>query len=145
MRQPSTHLTIPLLLALAATMSLCAAGTGCGRAPPGTLFDFPTDAPELALASFDPLSGVWESAPWTGASWLPFPGQVQVRVAHSLGRIPRVVMVYLTFREVPLGGDLDAPPALAAGDLARVIEVTDTTITVWNDTNGDYFARVVAY
>ncbi len=139
------HLSLPLAFVLAATLSVSVAGTGCGRPPPGMLFDFPADAPELAQASFDPVSGVWESAPWEGASWLPFPGQVQLRVAHGLGRVPRVVLVYLTFREVPLGGDVEAPPALAAGDLARVIEVTDTTITVWNDTNGNYFARVVAY
>lgn len=132
------------LLALAAA-SLLAAGTACGRPPPGMLFDFPADAPELAQASFDPITNVWESAPWTGASWLPFPGQVQIRIAHNLGRVPRVVLVYLGFREVPLGEATETPPAQAAGDLARIVEVTSTTVTVWNDTDGDYFARVVVY
>jgi hypothetical protein len=69
--------------------------------------------------------------------WLPYPPRGQVQVEHSLGRVPTTVFVYLSF--MPTG----VSPALAAGDLARVVEVDASTVTVWNDTNGSYFARVV--
>jgi hypothetical protein len=116
---------------------LAAALPACGRPAPGTLRTYAADAPELAMASIDPVSGTWESVPWTGADWLPYGPRAQLQVTHGLGRLPRTVQVYLAFDE--LGSD----PASAAGDLARVIEVTDTTVTVWNDTNGVYFARIV--
>jgi hypothetical protein len=75
--------------------------------------------------------------PWTGMSWIPFGPRLQVRVAHGLGRVPRLVHVFLAFDE--LGSD----PASAAGDLARVIAVDETSVTIWNDTNGTFFARIV--
>jgi hypothetical protein len=116
---------------------LLAALPACGRPAPGALRTYTADAPELAMASIDPASGAWESMPWTGTDWLPYGPRAQLQVTHGLGRLPRTVLVYLAFDE--LGSD----PACAAGDLARVIEVTDTTVTVWNDTNGIYFARIV--
>lgn len=136
------------VLVIAASLSLCVAAFGCGRPPPGNLLDFPAAAMELELASLDPVTNIWESAPWSGAIWLPFPAQTQVRVEHGLGRIPRAVEVYLGFQEMPLGNVppmRDTPPALASGDLARIVEVTPTTVTVWNDTGGDYFARIVLH
>lgn len=118
-------------------LALASLALACGRPPPGTLIELDPSDPELAMASVDPVTGAWESMPWTGMEWLPFGPRVQLRVTHGLGRVPRSVHVYLAFDE--LGSD----PAAAAGDLARVIEVTDTTVTVWNDTNATYFARIV--
>lgn len=123
-----------VLVVVVLSLSLVA---GCGRPPPGGLIDFPVGAPELAMASVDPLTNTWESMPWTGTPWLPYGPRAQLRVFHGLGRVPRSVHVYLAFDE--LGSD----PAMAAGDLGRVLEVTDTTVTVWNDTSGSYFARIV--
>jgi hypothetical protein len=51
--------------------------------------------------------------------------------------VPTSVFVYLSFVQT------GTSPALAAGDLARVVDVDASTVTVWNDTNGSYFARVV--
>lgn len=125
------------LLALALGGALPSAG--CVM-PSGEFVSYAADSPELAHASVSP-EGVWESVPWSGQDtpWLPFPPRVTVELEHTLGREPRVVLVYLAFD----AGATD--PALAAGDLARIVEVTNTTITVHNDTNGSYFFRVVAY
>lgn len=108
--------------------------------PTGDMVVYTADSPELANASVSP-EGVWESVPWSGQDtpWLPFPPRITAELEHTLGREPRVVLVYLAF-------DPEATePALAAGDLARVVEVTETTVTVHNDTSGSYFFRVVAY
>lgn len=137
-------------LALAAGLSIFLAGSGCGRPPPGMVTRYEAGSPELAMSSFDPLTNVWQSAPWEGAAWIPYPGRATIQVSHTLGRVPRQVLVYLAFQEIPFDagpgpGEGDTPPALAAGDLARVVDVTATTVTVWNDTNGAFFARIVLY
>jgi hypothetical protein len=111
----------------------------CGRPAPGGVVIFTASSPELAMASIDPETGSWESAPWSPADtgWIPYPPRGQVQLEHRLGREPRTVLVYLSFDRA------GTSPALAAGDLARVIDVDESTITIWNDTNGSYFARVV--
>ncbi len=118
---------------------LAALLAGCGL-PTGDLIVYPADAPELAQASVS-AEGVWESAPWSApdALWLPYPPQATVQVEHGLGRVPRSVDVYLSFD--PMGSE----PAPAAGDLARVIAVDETTVSVRNDTNARLFARIVLF
>lgn len=113
----------------------------CGRPGAGGLVVFAAGDPLLAMASIDPESGSWESAPWVPGEmgWIPYPGRGQIQVEHGLGRVPRTVLVYLSFDRT------GASPGLAAGDLARLIDADETTVTVWNDTNGSYFARVVVH
>jgi hypothetical protein len=108
--------------------------------PTGETAVYTADSPELAHASVSP-DGVWESVPWAGqdAPWLEVGSRLTVELEHTLGFEPRVVLVYLAFD--PEATD----PALAAGDLARVVEVTDTTVAVKNDTNATYYFRVVAF
>jgi hypothetical protein len=113
----------------------------CGRPAPGSVVVFMASSPELAMASVDPETGSWQSAPWADEAgmvqWLPYPPRGQIQVEHGLGRVPTSVFVYLSFMRS------GATPALAAGDLARVVDVDASTVTVWNDTNGSFFARVV--
>jgi hypothetical protein len=99
----------------------------------------PADAPELATASVDPVSGIWESVPFASPEclWLPYPGQVTLALEHGLGRAPREVLVYLSFDACGRGA------ALGAGDLFLIEEATDTRVVLRNDTNADFFARVV--
>ena len=121
--------------------SALVAGTGAiagCRLPTGDLIVYPADAPELAAASVT-TEGTWESAPWEGSPWLPYPGRATVQVEHSLGYAPSVVLVYLSFEES------GADPALAAGDLARLVEVDATTLVVRSDTSAFFFARIVAW
>jgi hypothetical protein len=133
----STLLTRPFAALLLA--SLAATALGCGRPAPGGVVIFTASAPELAMASIDPETGSWESAPWTPGTtgWIPYPPRGQIQLEHGLGRIPRTVLVYLSFDRT------GAMPGLAAGDLARVVDADESTITLWNDTNGSFFARVV--
>ena len=113
--------------------------SACGL-PTGDVFVYPADAPELSDASVD-AEGVWESAPWPapGIAWLPYPGRATVEVEHGLGRVPRLVEVYISFAED------GSESALAAGDLARVISVDASTLAIRNDTNAQLFVRIVAY
>ncbi len=112
---------------------------GCSLPGPQEHIVYTVDSPELAQASV--LDGVWESSPWSSpdAPWIFLGPQVTIEMEHTLGGAPRVVLVYLAFDAA--GTD----PALASGHLARVFEVTDTTITVHNDSNGSYFMRTVAF
>lgn len=123
-------------LACSLSFVAVAAMAGCGRPPADPLVIYPSTAPELASAAVD-ATGQWSSCPWTGVSWLRYPPRGQIQVEHALGRIPARVNVYLAFDAA------GTAPALAAGDLARVVDVDESTVTIWNDTNGAYFARVV--
>ncbi|MFT5355684.1 MAG: hypothetical protein ACI9KE_002903 [Polyangiales bacterium] len=86
--------------------------------------------------------GVWESNPWTSVDptcgYLEYAGETTYRIAHDLGRVPRSVDLYVSFSAA---GDSVAPPA---GDMARIQEVSDTHIEVRNQTDAEFFLRVVA-
>lgn len=128
-----------LLVVLAAAVSVLVCG--CGKPGPGTPIELNGDPAMGDLSTELAMSGLsgdgWQSAPWTGAPWIAYSPRAQIRITHPLGRTPRTVLVYLSFVEE------GTTPALAAGDLARVLTVTSSEITIWNDTNGTYFARVV--
>lgn len=144
--------TVGLARALSVGLALALGSGGCGKPPAGGVDIVPSgpDDTRLAFASVSPMGATgddvssWESVPWRDEAhpevvrpWIPYPGHVQLQVHHEQGRIPRAVLVYLSFVENGQN------PALAAGDLARVVDVNEEFVTVWNDTNGAYFARVV--
>ncbi len=113
---------------------------GCSGIAMGETVELTVDSPELAHASVSD-AGVWESVPWSSpdAPWLPYTPRVTAQLEHTLGYAPSVVLVYIAF------DDAATMPALAAGDLAEIVDVTDTTITVHNGTNASFFFRVVAF
>lgn len=122
-------LAMPLLLG-------CTALAGCeAHADEHRLVD------TLLCAETDAVTGVWQSAPWPPAegdcAWLPYEGRLTLEVRHGLGRVPKAVLVYLAFDPSGGGG------ALSAGDTAHVQAVTADTVTIRNDTEGDYFVRIV--
>ncbi len=123
------------LCALALTALVLA---GCNGIAMGRSVEY-TEA-DLANAGVDD-HGVWESTPWSSpdAPWLPYTPRVTATLHHTLGYAPRSVLVYISF------DDAATTPALAAGDLAEIYDVSDTTITVHNDTNNSFFFRVVAF
>ena len=128
-------------IALLALVSSLAISACTGTPPAGILVVYTTESPELAMASIDPESGSWQSAPWRQSAdsrWLPYPSRGQLQLEHNLGRTPQNIIVYLAFEQTGMS------PAHAAGNLARIVDADDTTLTVWNDTNGNYFARIVA-
>jgi len=81
-------------------------------------------------------NGDWQSNPWIG-TWIGYLASVELTLEHGLGRIPCGVLVYISFFED------GARAALAAGDLARIVEVSEQTVTIQNGTREDYFVRVV--
>ncbi|MFW6050525.1 MAG: hypothetical protein ACODAU_05090 [Myxococcota bacterium] len=95
--------------------------------------------PAQLCASLDPESGIWESTPWSDPAcpWLEYPGQAALQIPHDLGRVPRVVLPYIAFDEDGMDG------TLASGNTTVVWEVTDTTVTVANNTEETFFLRLV--
>jgi len=106
--------------------------------PTGDTFVYDAASPELANASVDATTGVWESSPWDGADWLPYPPQATLVLEHGLGRVPRDVWVYISFS--PDGGE----SSLASGDLARFVDRDASTLTIRNGSEVDLFVRVTA-
>ena len=84
--------------------------------------------------------GLWESAPWQGAPWLCFDSGIRLRISHSLGYSPTLIQVYLSFAN---SDDGPSSAFVASGDLARIVEVTDTYVTIENNTEEYFFARLV--
>lgn len=128
-----------LVQALVASV-VALAVTSCGKPGPGGVVDYTLDG-SLPTAMIDPSTSTWESSAWAGPGvhWVPYGPHAQIRLEHDLGRVPAGVITYLSFTEDGTN------PSQAAGDLARIVEVTDTHVTVWNDTNGAYYARVVLF
>ncbi len=86
-------------------------------------------AADLPCADSDPTTGLWESAPWHPGSrpectWVRYEGRLTLQVQHPLGRVPKEILVYLSFAPDGTGG------ALTAGDTAHVGDVTDTSVTI---------------
>lgn len=91
---------------------------------------------DLSAASVS-AQGLWESTPWTGVPWLSYPGGGRLTLEHGLGRVPRLIQVYISFANDGAG----AGPT--AGDLSRIKAVDDKIVTLENGTEQDYFVRVV--
>jgi hypothetical protein len=127
-------------LGLMLVLAACALfASSCGKPGPGNVLVV-TDG-GLPNAMLIPGMDAWESSPWSGTDvhWLPYGPHEQLQVHHGLGRMPIAVVTYISFVDTGLD------PSQAAGDLARLVDVTDQEVTVWNDTNGSYFARIVVF
>ena len=97
---------------------------------------------EVSLADHPPSAGVteadeWQSVNWLGDLWLRYPGRSTIVMEHALEREPSTVLVYLSFDEDGAGS------ALTAGDTARIVSVDERFVTIRNDTDADFFMRVV--
>lgn len=126
-----TRIAAVTLLAL--LPSPAAAGCGDASAQEHVVIGLADLPPSAGL---DPTGEGWQSVGWDG-EWHRYPGDVTLEIAHELGREPTAVLVYISF-------DPDGDGAgLAAGDLARIVEVTETTVTIRNGTDADMFCRVV--
>ncbi len=101
----------------------------------------PRTAPVLDPETPEPNESArsWATAPWAGHPWLEYRGRAVLNLDHDLGRVPQGVLVYISFTQD------GADPGLAAGDLAQFREITSERVVVWNNTNGDYFARIVVF
>ena len=127
-----------ILTVLALPAVLATATTGCGEADAQarivlTRDDLPPSA------GLDATGDAWQSVGWqaSGDAWQSYPGDTTVVIPHDLGRVPTGVWVYVSF------ADSGARPGLATGDMAIVVEATDTEVAVANTTEADLFCRVV--
>lgn len=83
---------------------------------------------------------VWQSVPWSGTEWLSYPGRVTLDMEHPLGICggePADVTVYLSFDRQGRFA------AQGAGDPVVVESVSASRVVLRNNTNQDYFVRVV--
>lgn len=144
-------LRLGVVLPVAAGFALVSTAAGCNSNARSAHRTIQVDAGDLCQ-SVDPVSGVWESTPWPPASptcspggstnapdccWLFYPGQTALDIPHSLGRSPKLVVPYLSFSN---DGESAAP---ASGDTVRVLQVTDTQVTLENGTKQDFYLRLV--
>lgn len=129
-------------VALAVLGFLC----GCGQADIGETVYTAADMP---CASLDATSGIWTSTTWPmadvtpdadagiGCGFLPLPPRERVILEHGLGRAPGPVLVYISFQPAGVGA------TLASGDPVRIIDVTDSQLTLENHTSQGFYIRVV--
>lgn len=98
-----------------------------------------TVPPEELCESVDPATDIWESTPWADPAcpWVEYPSEAAVIVPHSLGRVPRVVLPYLSFHQ----DGTDA--TLGSGNVAQVLEVDDMNVTLSNASEQPFFLRLV--
>ena len=101
------------------------------------------DDPLLNAAVLDER-GVWSSAPLQDSRWIPFGPGAEVQIEHGLGRVPTLVLSYISYT----GDDRkDSEPRVfmpAAGDLANMVEVNESIVTLKNRSRGkNFFVRVV--
>ena len=82
----------------------------------------------------------WESAAWDpfpGDTWAPLAAGSRVRFYHPLSRTPANVFVYLSYSS---DGSHAVP---SAGDSARIEEVTDEYVEIFNRTAQSFYVRIV--
>ena len=73
----------------------------------------------------------------SGCEWMVLDRSTTVTLEHSLGRVPSTILVYISFE--PDGRS----SSLATGDSLLVRQSCAQTVTIRNDTNQRFFARVV--
>ncbi|MCG8555768.1 MAG: hypothetical protein MJD61_10860 [Proteobacteria bacterium] len=130
---------LPQVLGLLLAAGLSGGPAGCGGGTPHTVDITPADLPHARLSDD---GRTWESTPWVGGPWLGYPATASLVLFHGLGRAPMHVTVYLSMAFDQ--GCQDVRSAVpAAGDLVRISDVSESTVRISNDTNGDYCVRVV--
>ncbi|MBK6810026.1 MAG: hypothetical protein IPG81_14220 [Sandaracinaceae bacterium] len=127
-------LLLPLVLVAALPLVL----SGCGEAE--AQMPEQVSAADLPCADYDPTLEEWESAGWFGdtCDWVEFTPSTSFEVEHPLGRIPKSVLIYISF--TPNG----ASSTLASGDSGLIVGATAETVTVRNNTEQRFYLRVVA-
>lgn len=132
-------------LVVAGTAALLAASnvalTGC-TAEAAELREVPSDDPLLSEATTDDL-GAWTSAPTTRAAWIPYVGRGSVQVAHGLGRVPTSVEAYLSGDSDDSDAERPRSSFLGAGNIVTITDVDADTVTLKNNTPGDFYLRLV--
>ena len=97
----------------------------------------------LAYAELDEERGMWWSAPLSGTPWIPLGRRGTVVIHHGLGEVPVSVEVYLSF--VDDDSQLEKPRSffLVSGDVANIVRATEDELEIRNNTQGQFYIRVL--
>ena len=87
--------------------------------------------------------GSWSSAPFQNSPWIPFGPGAEVQIEHGLGRVPTLILSYISYTPDDRNDSEPRVFSAAAGDVANVLEVNETYITFKNRTRGKFAMRVV--
>jgi hypothetical protein len=82
---------------------------------------------------------VYETSTASGEH-LNFSSGAQYRIHHGLGGKPMLVQPWVSFSSSGVDGGNEAVPA---GNMVEILEVTDDYVTVFNESCGDYWLRMV--
>lgn len=137
MSQPNPGLAVSaMILVLGASTTAGCVAEASGRR------SIDLDDAELEMAGTTD-SGQWQSAPWTDSVWISLGAREQVEIMHGLGREPTGVQVYLSFTDDDRGDSTPRRSFPAAGDVSNLGAITDSSVTVINTTDGEFWMRLV--
>lgn len=123
----------------AAVVALAAGSLGCDAS--ALSCDRALEAnPYIAYREGTVENGVYMSSPWDG-ELLYFPGGMHYAIEHQLGGEPRWITSYLSFDE---RGTAGGSVAQSAGNQVVILDVSETTIKLANDSCVDYWLLVTA-
>lgn len=114
---------------------------GCGGGPCGDAENRQIPLSELPCNATD-AAGVWESHPLPPLAdgqcdWLEFRGCSEYEIEHPLGKVPSIVLGYLSF-------DADGSfSTVGSGNIFIVEEASDQTVTIRNTQNQLFYLRLV--
>ncbi len=123
-KSPSTYGSV-VPLALAALLAGCPTATGGSvelTLEGGTLVDG---------------GGVWTSTTSWSSDFFEIAADQTATVLHGLGRVPVLIQIYVAFPESPVR------VGIASGNLAEIVAVTDTAISIHNFTGTLYVYKIV--
>ena len=124
-----------MAMALAGTLGSCTALAGEMR-----------DATEEEMAEANVIGGIsdaWESAPAVRSLWITLPSYTPIRIAHGLGRVPVLVVPYLSYTKDDRNKPNERQYSIGAGDVATISDVTEDSITIQNRSYAEFFGRIV--
>jgi hypothetical protein len=91
---------------------------------------------DILLSEDSVEDGIWESSAWDGELF-PIEPQTTVRLKHRLGKVPRSIDVYTSFKKK---GGLLSP---ASGEQISIVEVNKDSIILRNEGGGLLYYRIV--
>lgn len=127
-RRMKTQLAGGLIAGLALFASACSSTSTCSRGE-----DDVTVEPSPTMV----VNGVYCSAPY-GGPYQYFPGGRTLHFIHGLGAAPLPPTIWLAF-DAERRAEERNPVAIAAGNLAEVVELNDSEIAIKNDTCSDFY------
>jgi hypothetical protein len=133
---------LPVLFIVICSFGLAVAGCDVVTNVGPQTCDFDEDEnPPVTYRGGTVESGVYMSSPWD-QGLVYFPGGMQVRLEHGLGRVPRAWAAYVSFDPEGTAGDGSMAPA--AGNQVELMTMDDVALTVRNSTCADYYLLITA-